>query len=112
VGNSKKLPAIVCVHGGGFRAGKRERWDDTCKMLAQRGYVAATVSYRLAPDYQFPAAIHDVKAAVRWLRAHADRCGIDPDRIGVLGDSAGGHLAQFLGVTGGVARFEGDGGNA
>jgi acetyl esterase/lipase len=108
-GNS---PAVVCIHGGGFRAGKRERWDDTCKKLAQRGYVAATVSYRLAPAYQFPAAIHDVKAAVRWLRAHADRCGIDSDRIGVLGDSAGGHLAQFLGVTGGVARFEGDGGNA
>jgi acetyl esterase/lipase len=109
---TKKLPAVVCIHGGGFRAGKRERWDETCKKLAEHGYVAVTVSYRLAPDYRFPAAIHDVKAAVRWLRAHADRCGIDPDRIGVLGDSAGGHLAQFLGVTGGVARFEGDGGNS
>jgi acetyl esterase/lipase len=82
-GNS---PAVVCIHGGGFRAGKRERWDDTCKKLAERGYVAATVSYRLAPDYQFPAAIHDVKAAVRWRRAPPDPCGQPPERKPFLGD--------------------------
>lgn len=105
-------PAVLCIHGGGFRAGKRDRWNDLCKRLAERGYVAATVSYRLAPKYQFPAAVHDVKAAVRWLRAHADELKIDPARIGVVGDSAGGHLAQFLGVTSGVRQFEGDGGNA
>ena len=83
-----------------------------CKQLAERGYIAATVTYRLAPKYQFPAAIHDVKAAVRWLRAHANEYSINPDRIGVVGDSAGGHLAQFLGVTGDVSQFEGAGGNA
>jgi acetyl esterase/lipase len=105
-------PAVLCIHGGGFRAGQRERWDKLCRQLAERGYVAATVTYRLAPKYQFPAAIHDVKAAVRWLRANAEKYNIDADRIGVVGDSAGGHLVQFLGVTGGVARFEGDGGNA
>lgn len=107
-----KRPAVVCIHGGGFRAGKRERWDKLCQQLADRGYVAATVTYRLAPKYQFPAAIHDVKAAVRWLRAHADKYHIDPERIGVVGDSAGGHLAQYLGVTGDVPSLEGDGGNA
>ncbi len=106
-----RRPAVLCIHGGGFRAGKRERWDDLCRRLAARGYVAATVTYRLAPKYQFPAAIHDVKAAVRWLRANADTYRIDPARIGVVGDSAGGHLAQFLGVTGDVAQFEGDGGH-
>ncbi len=106
-----KSPAILCIHGGGFRAGKREGWDGRCKMLAERGYVAVTVTYRLAPKHQYPAAIHDVKAAVRWLRANAATYNIDPDRIGVTGDSAGGHLAQFLGVTGGVAEFEGSGGN-
>lgn len=104
-------PAVLCIHGGGFRAGKRERWDKLCRQLAERGYVAATVTYRLAPKYQFPAAIHDVKAAVRWLRANAEKYKIDETRIGVVGDSAGGHLVQFLGVTGGVARFEGHGGN-
>lgn len=105
-------PAVLCIHGGGFRAGRRERWDDLCKRLAARGYVAATVTYRLAPKYQFPAAVHDVKAGVRWLRAHAGEYRIDPNRIGVVGDSAGGHLVQFLGVTGDVPQFEGAGGYA
>lgn len=109
---SASAPAVMCIHGGGFRAGKRERWDKLCRQLAERGYVAATVTYRLAPKYRFPAAVHDVKAGVRWLRANAKKYGIDSNRIGVIGDSAGGHLVQFLGVTGGVARFEGEGGNA
>jgi acetyl esterase/lipase len=74
--------------------------------------VAATVTYRLAPKHPFPAAIYDTKAAVRWLRANAARYRIDPQRIGVTGGSAGGHLAQFLAVTEGVRQFEGDLGNA
>jgi acetyl esterase/lipase len=105
------LPAILCIHGGGFRGGTREGYDSLCLRLAQHGYAAATVTYRLAPKYQFPAAIHDVKAAVRWLRANAGKYQIDPAQIGVTGGSAGGHLAQFLGVTAGVKEFEGDGGN-
>lgn len=105
------FPAIVCIHGGGFRAGKREGYDAQCIKLAQNGYVAMTVSYRLAPKYQFPAAIHDTKAAIRWVRANAAKYKIDPDRIGVTGGSAGGHLAQFLAVTADVKEFEGDGGN-
>jgi acetyl esterase/lipase len=80
--------------------------------MAQRGYVAATVTYRLTPKHPFPAAIHDVQAAVRWLRANAAKYHIDPNRIGVTGSSAGGHLAQFLGVTSDAKGFEGDGGNA
>jgi acetyl esterase/lipase len=108
---SGRTPAILCIHGGGFRAGKREGWDARCKLLAEQGYLGVTVTYRLAPKSQFPAAVEDVKAAVRWLRANAEKYSIDPDRIGVIGDSAGGHLAQFLGVTGGVPQFEGDGGN-
>ena len=106
------FPAVICIHGGGFRAGKREGYDGLCMRLAQHGYVAMTVSYRLAPKYPFPAAIHDVKAAVRWARANAAKYHIDPARIGVTGGSAGGHLAQFLGVTGDVKEFEGSGGNA
>ena len=106
------FPAVVCIHGGGFRAGTREGYDNLCIRLAEHGYVAVTVTYRLAPKYPFPAAIHDVKAAVRWARANAAKYRIDPDRIGVTGGSAGGHLAQFLGVTADVKEFEGDGGNA
>ena len=105
------FPCVVCIHGGGFRAGSREGYNGLCIKLAQKGYVAVTVSYRLAPKYPFPAAIHDTKAAVRWVRANAAKYKIDPDRIGVTGGSAGGHLAQFLGVTGDVKEFEGDGGN-
>ncbi|HEX3855975.1 MAG TPA: alpha/beta hydrolase [Verrucomicrobiae bacterium] len=106
------LPVVLCIHGGGFRGGTRDGHNALCLKLAQHGFVAVTITYRLAPKYQFPAAVYDTKAAVRWLRANAAKYQIDPARIGVMGDSAGGHLAQFLGVTAGVKEFEGDGGNA
>ncbi|WP_010586657.1 alpha/beta hydrolase [Schlesneria paludicola] len=106
------FPAVICIHGGGFRAGKRDGYDGLCLRLAERGYVAATITYRLAPKYQFPAAVHDTKAAVRWMRANAKTYNVDPARIGVTGGSAGGHLAQFLAVTAHVPEFEGNGGNA
>ncbi len=105
------FPAIICIHGGGFRAGTRDSYDALCVKLAERGYVAATITYRLAPKFQFPAAVHDTKAAVRWMRANARKYNVDPTRIGVTGGSAGGHLAQFLAVTAHVPRFEGNGGN-
>ena len=108
---SGPFPAVLCIHGGGFRAGNRLSYDTLCIKLAERGYVAATMTYRLAPKYQFPAAVHDTKAAVRWLRANAAKYHIDPERIGTTGGSAGGHLAQFLGVTQDVPQFEGTGGN-
>jgi len=104
------FPAVVCIHGGGFRAGSRKGYDALCTRLAEQGYVAVTVSYRLAPKYQFPAAVHDVKEAVRWLRGNANKYRIDAERIGVMGGSAGGHLAQFVGVTADVKGFEGTGG--
>jgi acetyl esterase/lipase len=106
------LPVVLCIHGGGFRGGTRNGYNALCLKLARRGFVAVTITYRLAPKYQFPAAVYDTKAAVRWLRANAAKYQIDPARIGVTGDSAGGHLAQFLGVTANVKEFEGDGGNA
>ena len=108
---SQRHPAVLCVHGGGFRAGSRKGYLAQCVRLAQHGYVAATADYRLAPAAQFPAAVHDVKAAVRYLRANASKLTIDPDRIGTTGGSAGGHLVLFLGLTGGMPQFEGDGPN-
>lgn len=102
------LPAILCIHGGGFRSGTREGYDGLCVKLAAHGFVAATVTYRLAPAFRFPAAVHDCKAAVRWMRKNAATYGVDPKRVGVMGGSAGGHLAQFLGVTARVPEFEGD----
>ena len=100
------LPAVVCIHGGGFRAGKRDGYDKIVQTLAQHGYFAMTVTYRLAPAYPFPAAVLDCKSAVRWLRANAAKYHVDPARIGVMGGSAGGHLAEFLGVTAGVKDFD------
>jgi acetyl esterase/lipase len=105
------FPAIVNIHGGGFRAGTRDGYDVRCIKMAGHGYVAITVTYRLTPKYQFPAQVFDCKAAVRWLRANAAKYHVDPNRIGVTGGSAGGHLALFLGVTNGVKQFEGDEGN-
>src|SRR5206468_8390754 len=61
------FPTVLCIHGGGFRAGSREGYDKLCVSLAQHDFVAATITYRLAPKYQFPAAVQDAKAAVRWL---------------------------------------------
>ena len=109
--DGRHLPTVLCIHGGGFRAGKRESYDALCVKLAGQGFVAATITYRLAPKHQFPAAVHDTKAAVRWLRANASKYNVHPEKIGVTGGSAGGHLAQFLGVTAHVPQFEGTGGN-
>jgi acetyl esterase/lipase len=106
------FPAIVCIHGGGWRGGKRESLDDVIVLFARKGYVAVTVSYRLAPDAKFPAQIEDCKAAVRWLRANAKKYRADPDRIGAVGFSAGGHLCCLLGVTDKKDGLEGSGGNA
>ena len=108
-GSDGPYPAVICIHRGGFRKGERQSQIPLCIKLAKREYVAATVSYRLSPRDQFPAPVHDVKAAVRFLRANAVRFGIDPERIGVVGTSAGGHLSLFLGLTSGIQELEGTG---
>ncbi|MCR4315681.1 MAG: alpha/beta hydrolase [Planctomycetes bacterium] len=100
------LPAIVFIHGGGWRRGSRDGYRDDCREFARRGYVAVTISYRLVPE-TFPKAIYDCKAAVRWLRANSEKWGIDPDRIGATGSSAGGHLSALLATSGGCEEIEG-----
>lgn len=106
------FPAIVCIHGGGWREGDHKQMKQTLEGLAGRGYVVVSPEYRLAPDHRFPAQIEDCKAAVRWLRANAKKYHINTERIGALGFSAGGHLACLLGVTTKDDRLEGNGGNA
>ncbi|WP_244478872.1 alpha/beta hydrolase [Methylobacterium sp. Leaf106] len=102
--NDKK-PAIVYFPGGGFTSADHEKYFEMRSALAEAGFVVAAAEYRVVPD-RFPALVQDGKAAVRYLRAHAAEYGIDPARIGVLGDSAGGYLSQMVGVTGGEKAFD------
>ncbi|MEX0978975.1 MAG: alpha/beta hydrolase [Pirellulales bacterium] len=105
------VPGIVVIHGGGWMGGKRQDMTSLAKQLAARGFVAATISYRLAPKHRFPAQIEDVKCAVRYLRAHADELKIDPKHMGAVGGSAGAHLSMMLGAMDSSDGMEGDGGN-
>jgi pectinesterase len=112
VKSKKMLPAVLIIHGGGWRSGDRSQHIPLAQKLAERGFVAVTVEYRLSTEALYPAALHDVKAAVRWLRANAKKYNIDPDKIAALGYSAGGQLAALLGTTDGVSSLEGNLGNA
>lgn len=99
----KRLPAVVIIHGGGWNDGKRDarREISTGSTLARNSYVAMSIDYKLAwgKYVVWPTNLWDCKTAVRWLRKNADRLGIDPSRIGVLGESAGGHLAAMVALT-------------
>ncbi len=106
------LPAVIIVHGGAWITGHYTMETPLAIALAKRGYVAMTVEHRLSREKKYPAQIHDLKASVRWLRANANRFGIDPERIGAVGASSGGHLVTLLGATNEMPKFEGDGGNA
>ena len=104
-----RLPAVVWIHGGGWRGGGKARKAWFLHPLVASGkYVGVSIDYRLSGEATWPAQIHDCKAAIRYLRAHADELGIDPQRIGVWGNSAGGHLASLLGTSGDVESLEGD----
>jgi acetyl esterase/lipase len=104
------LPGVIYVHGGGWAVGHRT--DTPNDLLAIRGFVTISISYRFSQDAVFPAALHDVKAAIRWVRANASDLGIDPDgnrnRIGIWGHSSGGHLASMAALTGDLAEMEGE----
>jgi acetyl esterase/lipase len=102
------VPSVVFLHGGGWQLGSRHsagpayaEWSPSpFERLAQAGIAVASVDYRLTGEAQWPAQLYDAKAAVRWLRARADEIGIDATRIAAWGESAGGHLAELLGLTG------------
>jgi len=100
----ENLPLIVYVHGGAFRAGSKSQVPAID--YVKKGYAVASIEYRFSQHAIFPAQIEDVKAGVRWLRAHAAEYRIDPDRFAAWGQSAGSHLAVMLGVTEDVTEFE------
>lgn len=105
-----RRPGLVCIHGGGWKAGDKNDVKGIMRTAARRGYVAVAVGYRFAPKHPFPAQIEDCKCAVRWLRHHADELDLDPKRIGAIGFSAGAHLSMLLGTMDSADGLEGNGG--
>lgn len=102
----QRLPAVLIVHGGGWRSGDRAQHHPLAQQLAARGYVAVTAEYRLSTAAPYPAAVQDLKTALRWLRAQTERFPIDTTKVAVWGFSAGGQLAALLGTTNGNPLFE------
>jgi acetyl esterase/lipase len=105
-------PAILLVHGGAWRGGDRGQLRGYGILLARAGWLAVACEYRLTPEARWPEHLHDVKTALRWMRASAPELHIDPARIAISGNSAGGHLALVAAGTPDVAEMEGDGGHA
>ncbi|QDU25216.1 Carboxylesterase NlhH [Anatilimnocola aggregata] len=108
----KAAPCVVVIHGGAWRAGDKRQHTNIIFQLAQQGYVAATIQYRLVPKHRFPAQVEDVKCAVRYLRASAAEHKLNPEMIGAIGFSAGAHLSMMLGTMSKDDGLEGDGGHA
>ena len=97
--SNKKLPAVLMIHGGGWRSGNRFHNNTLARKLAEKGFVTVTADYRLSTDALYPAAVNDLKTAVSWLRANAGSYRIDTNKIAILGFSAGGQLATLVGTT-------------
>ena len=107
--DSEPLPVIAFIHGGGWRNGSKDGAGRKVLPFVQEGkFVGVSIGYRLSGEAIWPAQIHDCKAAIRWLKANAKEYGIDPERIGIWGSSAGGHLVAMLGLSGGVEDLEGE----
>jgi len=105
-GTGTPRPLIIWVHGGGWSGGDKRDCPALRQGYLDRGYAIASLNYRLSQDAVFPAQLEDAKAALRWLRANAAKYNLNPERFGVWGSSAGGHLVALLGTTGGVAEFD------
>ena len=106
-----KRPAILLVHGGAWKLGDRKQLRGYGFLIGREGYVCVASEYRLSEEAQWPAQLHDVKAALRWMRANADDLGIDPDRIAISGASSGGHMGLIAAATADDPALAGDGGN-
>lgn len=104
-------PAVLIIHGGGWRSGNRSQHIPLAQRLAAKGLACFTVEYRLSTEALYPAAVYDLKEAVRWIRKNSRKYHINPEKIAALGFSAGGELAAFLGATNGDKRFESPAGN-
>ena len=103
---AKNLPAIIYVTGGGFINANKDNGIQLRMHLAEKGYVVGSISYRVAPTAKFPEPLEDVKAAIRYVKANAEKFGVDPERVGIVGGSAGGYLSAMAGTTSGTRTFD------
>ncbi|MDP4172560.1 MAG: alpha/beta hydrolase [Bacteroidota bacterium] len=101
----KLFPAVIFVHGGGWRSGNKSQERALAQRISLKGYVSLLVDYRLSTEALYPAAVLDLKKAIRWIRANANRYNIDPNKIAILGCSSGGHLSTLVGTTSGVKKL-------
>lgn len=108
---ANSVPGLVLIHGGAWAGGSKGDYRYYAQRFAQQGYVAVSIGYRLSGERLFPAAVEDCKCAVRWMRANASELGVDPERIAVVGGSAGGHLAMMVGYSSDAPELEGNGGH-
>ena len=106
----KPVPGLIFIHGGGWKSGSRTDYKYYTVRYAKRGYVVATISYRFSGEAPFPACVQDAKCAVRWMRANAAKYNVNPDKIAVIGGSAGGYLSMMVGYSSDVPELEGAGG--
>lgn len=110
-GSMAPAAGLVFIHGGAWAGGSKSDYAYYGQLFAQKGYVVASINYRLAGEAPYPAAVEDCKCAVRWMRAKAAELGVDPQRIAVVGGSAGGHLSMMVGYSSDVPVLEGTGGH-
>jgi pectinesterase len=103
-----QYPVLLLIHGGGWRSGNKTMENQMAQQIATHGYFTATVEYRLSPEAIYPAAVQDIKAAIRFLRSNSKKFGIDPNRFAISGTSAGGQLAALVGMTGEEKKFDGE----
>jgi acetyl esterase/lipase len=109
--STELLPALVMIHGGGWSSGDKSMEVPMAHLIAPHGFVTVAVEYQLSPEAKYPAAVHNIKSAIRWLKANAATYGVDTSKIAISGTSAGGQLASLIGTTNGNAQFEGNMGN-
>lgn len=105
--STETIPGIIAIRGGGWHQGDKEGFAPIAARLAEGGYAVASIEYRTSQEEPFPAAVHDVKAAARWMRANAEQYGIDDAALGAIGGSAGAHLAVLLATSTGIPELEG-----
>ena len=106
--SKKPVPIVIFIHGGGWRSGDKSFQHPLASKVASKGFLCATIEYRLSPEAKYPAAVQDIKSAIKWIKKNAEAYNADSSKVTLLGCSSGGHLAALCGVTNNIPKFESD----